>query len=442
MYSNIFSHWAYNGSKTYGIDVYMKHTERNYFETSGDRISMSATDKVFTGTINPDHDEWITITLDTPFEYDGSGNLAIAVHRTSGSEGFSELDNNWNVICTWYYTYTNRYTMLYMGDDQSQNVSLSPAYMTPSNYRPNIQIELASAVATCKAPKNLSASNVSTNSATLTWTAGSADQTDWDVYLTQTSSDVPDENTTPTYQVTECTKALTGLTAQTTYYAYVRSVCGSDDKSRWVSTNFTTTRDAYHVGINNPYSQDFEKEKGWTFTNGSLTNQWCWGNATNNGGQKAMYISNDNGMSNAYTITSAAVVYASKLFNFDQGSYTFTYDWKAYGESTYDYLRVALVPGDAEFTASTSTPTVPSGYFYNNLPTGWIALDGGGKLNLQSNWQTQTTEISVSGTYTMVFVWRDDTSGGQCHYPLRWRRDPRQVPTERKQHQGLHPRRR
>lgn len=410
--SSIAFHWAFNGAKTFGIDVYMKHTERSYFETSGDRISMSATDKVFTGTINPDHDEWITITLDTPFKYDGSNNLAIAVHRTSGSPGFNDLDANWNVIGTWYYTNTDRYMMLYMGDDQSQYVSLSPAYMTPSNYRPNIQIELASAVATCKVPKNLAASNVSTNSATLTWTAGSADQTDWDVYLTQTSTDVPNDNTTPTYQVTECTKALTGLTAQTTYYAYVRSVCGSDDKSRWVSTSFTTTRNAYHVSASNSYETDFESSCDWAFTNGSLTNQWCWGNATNNGGQKAMYISNDNGANNAYTNNKAVVVYASKLFTFDQGSYTFVFDWKAKGESTYDYIRVALVPGDAEFTAGTSTPTVPSGYFYNNLPTGWIALDGGGKLNLKDSWQTQTAEIAVSGTYTMIFVWRDDTSGG------------------------------
>jgi hypothetical protein len=57
------------------------------------------------------------------------------------------------------------------------------------------------------------------------------------------------------------------------------------------------------------------------------------------------------------------------LFNFDQGNYVFSFDWKGYGESTYDYLRVALVPGDIEFTASTSAPTVPSGSFYNNLPS-------------------------------------------------------------------------
>ena len=404
--TSIAFHWAYNGSKTFGIDVYMKHTDKNYYESSGDRIPLSSSDMVYSGTIAPDAEGWINITLDTPFEYDGSNSLVIAVDRNSGSPGFNDLDNNWNVIGTWYYTSTDNYTMLYNGG--STNVDPNPSFMTPSNNRPNIQIEISSSTTTCKAPKNLAASDITTSSATLTWTAGSEDQTDWDVYYT-TSNVAPDENTTPTFQVTECTKALTGLTAQTTYYAYVRAACSSTDKSRWISTTFTTTREALHVGPGNPYETDFESSCDWTFTNGMLTNQWCWGSATNNGGEKAMYISNDNGTSNAYTASSAASVFASKLFSFDPGTYTFVYDWKANGESTYDFLRVALVPGDMEFTASTS---LPSNVGTTTLPSGWIALDGGGKLNLASSWQNQTLEATVSGTYTMVFFWRDDTSGG------------------------------
>ena len=405
--SSIAFHYAYTESKTFGIDVYMKHTERTYFETSGDRIPLASSDLVFSGTITPDADDWITITLDTPFEYDGSNSLVIAVDRNSGSPGFSDFDSNWNVLGTWYYTNTGSYTMLYNGNSSDVD-PYNPSYMTPSTYRPNIQIGIGSA-ATCSAPKNLTVSNVTTNSATVTWTAGSDDQTNWEIYLTQTASDVPDENSTPTYQVTSCTKELTGLIAQTKYYVYVRAACSNTDKSRWCGTNFTTTREAFHIGSDNPYETDFESGCDWAFTNGSLTNQWCWGNAVNNGGQQAIYITNDQGTSNAYTNNSAAVVFASKLFSFDQGTYTFTYDWQANGESTYDYLRVALVPGDMEFTAGTS---LPSGVGTTTLPTSWIALDGGGKLNLTSSWQTHTAEATVSGTYTMVFIWRDDTSGG------------------------------
>ena len=66
------------------------------------------------------------------------------------------------------------------------------------------------------------------------------------------------------------------------------------------------------------------------------------------------------------------MVYATKLFHFEEGWYRFQYDWLAYGERDYDYLRVALVPASVELSAGTS---VPSGFSYQALPTGWIALD-------------------------------------------------------------------
>ena len=87
----------------------------------------------------------------------------------------------------------------------------------------------------------------------------------------------------------------------------------------------------------------------------------------------------------------------------------FVFDWIANGESTYDYLRVALIPGDEEFTASNS---LPSNITASALPNTWIAIDGGSKLNLKDTWQTQTAEVAVSGTYTMVFLWRNDGSTG------------------------------
>ena len=205
---------------------------------------------------------------------------------------------------------------------------------------------------------------------------------------------------------------MANLTAQTTYYAYVRANCGDGDLSKWASKTFTTTREALAVNANHPYSQDFEANNDWGFTNGSQTNKWSWGNATNNGGTKAMYISNDNGTSYAYTLNSTTVVFASKLLNIGQGTYTFSFNWQAKGEGSsytqYDYLRAVLAPGDVEFTAG----SLPSGVGFKTLPDNWIALDGGQQLNLQDGWQSQTAEVTVSGTYTMVFIWRNDSGGG------------------------------
>ena len=270
----------------------------------------------------------------------------------------------------------------------------------------------------CLKPTGLAvtANSITYDGAVITWTAG-ASETEWQIefatdadftnplYETVTA-DPDDEAYVPTY-------TFHGLADGTTYFVHVQAVCGGSNGSSEYSdpVSFSTLQ----TPANLPYATDFENGNDWLFVNGDLTNAWAYGTATSNGeGTHALYISNDGGTTNAYTNNEAVMVYATKLFNFEAGTYVFSYDWKAYGEGNYDYLRVALVPSSVTLTAGTSAPSVPSGTFYNNLPTGWIALDGGEKLNLKSDWQSYASnEIQVAaGTYMMVFAWRDDTSTG------------------------------
>lgn len=59
------------------MDIYMVNTDKSSFENSADWIKVTDADKVFSGqVVFPDND-WATITLDTPFMYDGTSNLAI-----------------------------------------------------------------------------------------------------------------------------------------------------------------------------------------------------------------------------------------------------------------------------------------------------------------------------------------------------------------------------
>ena len=199
---------------------------------------------------------------------------------------------------------------------------------------------------------------------------------------------------------------ISGLTENTAYVLYLRRDCGSS-LSPAISAPFNTKQ----LPVAVPYSDDFEAGNNWLLINGELTNVWVHGEAAHNGeGTHALYISNDGGATNAYTITSSSVVFATKSFTFEQGTYAFQYDWKANGESTYDYLRVALVPDDVELVAG----TLPSGVTTTALPEGCIALDGGSKLNLSTAWATFTSaELTIpAGTYKVVFLWKDDTSGG------------------------------
>ena len=398
-------------AKTRTWDVYLVNTDKSSFSgANNDWVDVSQGTLVFSGSISLTANQWTPITFTTAFDYTGS-NLAVVVNDKTGSysSGLSCLVFTPSGDQGTQSHYIARDGDPYDPSNPNNGYSYNQASVT---YKNQITLDIAASTVTCAKPKNFNATNITAHTATLTWSAGAEGQSNGDVFVTTDATIVPNENTTPTYQVTECSKSLANLTAQTTYYAYVRANCGDGDLSKWASKTFTTTREALAVNANHPYSQDFEANNDWGFTNGSQTNKWSWGNATNNGGTKAMYISNDNGTSYAYTLNSTTVVFASKLLNIGQGTYTFSFNWQAKGEGSsytqYDYLRAVLAPGDVEFTAG----SLPSGVGFKTLPDNWIALDGGQQLNLQDGWQSQTAEVTVSGTYTMVFIWRNDSGGG------------------------------
>ncbi|MBR4389811.1 MAG: fibronectin type III domain-containing protein [Prevotella sp.] len=93
--------------------------------------------------------------------------------------------------------------------------------------------------ATCLTPKDLKADEVTAYSATLSWTPGTEDQSAWEiVYSTEEDFD-PDTDTPMAADSNPF--ELTGLQPETTYYAYVRAACSSDDHSKWSNkVSFTT----------------------------------------------------------------------------------------------------------------------------------------------------------------------------------------------------------
>ena len=95
----------------------------------------------------------------------------------------------------------------------------------------------AQAAITCPKPTDLSATEITANSVMLGWTEN-GEATTWEIQYS-TDADNIDEGTT--ILVTENPYTLTGLTAQTTYYAQVRAVCGEGDYSNWSQTATFTT---------------------------------------------------------------------------------------------------------------------------------------------------------------------------------------------------------
>lgn len=84
-----------------------------------------------------------------------------------------------------------------------------------------------------------------------------------------------------------------------------------------------------------PYTCGFEdaaENANWTIVNGSSAiNKFYIGTAAANGGTQSLYVSNDNGVSNTYTSSSAAAgyVYAYREFTITStGFYTASFDWR------------------------------------------------------------------------------------------------------------------
>ena len=148
-------------------------------------------------------------------------------------------------------------------------------------------------------------------------------------------------------------------------------------------------------------TEDWEGANTWTLVNGTQTNKWYIGTATANGGIKSMYVSN-NSSSNAYTITTTSVVHFYKNFTFplNATNITIKFDWKGYGQSGQDYLRVFLVP-------TTTTPVAGT-----QLTSGQI---GNSAYNLQSAFTTATItglDANAGTTKRLVFSWRNNNNTG------------------------------
>ncbi len=293
------------------------------------------------------------------------------------------------------------YNLLFFWKNDTKNGANPPAAVD------NIHI-----IKRCIVPANPACSTITTQSANLSWTENS-DAAYWEIqygvsgFVLGTGTIVESSSSPAT---------ITELKPNTTYDVFVRAVCSESNKSDWsVKRSFTTLPES-QTPASLPYEIDFEDDQEsnkWTLLNDTQSNKWHIGTAINNTteGSKSLYISNDGGMSNAYSNNSTSYVYAYRTIHFPEtGEYDIHFDWKAYGEDSYDLLRAFLVPANITLTAGNANGMSSS---TNTVPSGWIALDGG-QLCRSSSWNVRSTTftISTAGDYNLVFFWKNNFSGG------------------------------
>ena len=82
---NIISISVFNGGaeKTRTYDFYLKNTTKSTFSSTTDWETVSATDKVFSGSVVMKANEWNEIVFDAPFVYDGTSNIVLVADDNS-----------------------------------------------------------------------------------------------------------------------------------------------------------------------------------------------------------------------------------------------------------------------------------------------------------------------------------------------------------------------
>ena len=124
---NSIAFYNEGAEKTRTLDFYLKATTKNSFSSKTDWITVSASDKVFSGEVTLVANTWSFVNFTTPFEYDGTSNLVLVVDDNTGSYTSSP-----HLACSVYNANGNQ--TIYIYSDGTNYNPASPTTSQSSNY--------------------------------------------------------------------------------------------------------------------------------------------------------------------------------------------------------------------------------------------------------------------------------------------------------------------
>lgn len=240
------------------LDVYLK--EVSYTSISSFEPKANCT-IVYTGTLNFGYygsGGEVTITFSTPYVYNG-GNLLVGIENTTTTYGYET---------SWIHFYGQTVTGASVGNFHNNLNGISP---TQRNFIPKTTFTYTPD--NCPKPNNLEASDITTSSATLSWTP-KGEETSWDVQYRMVGAtnwiDKGTVNTTPA-------SALDNLEEYTEYQFRVKPNC--TEGANWTDPyTFRTLSSVVTIDEDHPYSTGFEGETlDWYFLNGSQNTMFGYG---------------------------------------------------------------------------------------------------------------------------------------------------------------------
>ncbi|MCU7615922.1 fibronectin type III domain-containing protein [Chryseobacterium sp. PBS4-4] len=178
---------------------------------------------------------------------------------------------------------------------------------------------------TCVEPTAVTASNITTTTADVAWTAPSTVPANgYEIYYSTTST-APGATTPATTTSTTTSKSLSSLLPSSTYYVWVRSVCSTTDKSAWsMYGSFATA-----CGVVSNLSENFDN----TSSSGNILPN-CWSKIVT--GSANSYVQAGTVMSgpnNLYIYASAAtetcIVKLPQISTLSSGNYSIAFKGRA-----------------------------------------------------------------------------------------------------------------
>ena len=208
------------------LSIYLQQTNKETFDSTADWVAVSANNLVFSGNVTLAAGEWTKINFTNNFVFDGTSNLLVSVADNTGSWSSSP-----HMSCL-VYDATDQAIYAYRDSDGSYDISAPGVNGTVLDVKNQIQVDIVpTGGPICTRPKSLAASDVTANAATLSWTENGV-ASEWMLQYGTDNTFAAGTYNEVTVTGTP-TQSLTGLTAETQYYARVKSVCGDGDESAW-----------------------------------------------------------------------------------------------------------------------------------------------------------------------------------------------------------------
>lgn len=165
----------YSGStaRTRTLQIYMVSTTKSSFSSTTDWINPTSSNMVYSGSVSFAASSWTTITFSTPFTYDGTSNVALIVDDNTGS-------TNTSAMSFYVYTASSNQAMYINGSTNYDPTSITSTASGRLGTKNRINVHITRTGTqiqplVCEAvPTNVTASNVTPEGATVSWT-GEAD---------------------------------------------------------------------------------------------------------------------------------------------------------------------------------------------------------------------------------------------------------------------------